>query len=1513
MKKIVGLDLGTNSIGWAVVTENNNSINIDNLGSRVIPMDRGSLKKYSGGKTLDSSTKARRELRSKRRLIERSKLRRERLFRVLDILGLLPPHFSLSLDSYGKIKKGYEEKIAWRRSEDGSQDFLFKDAFEEMLIEFKQFNPNIFTNEDILIPYDWTLYYLRKKGLTERLSDYELAWVLHSFNKKRGYYQSRDEEVSNSKEYLVLKVVDVQECIDTKNIEETNYDESVIDKLSDVDRTQTYKKKSSFKIILENGLSYELKSEIPLYSWIGVYKEFIITKKILASGEEEITKIELSNDKEWQALRLKSESDINNSGKTVGEYIYSKLLINTSNQFDPINVNPTNKIIGNLVKVIERSFYKNELSRILDKQIEFNPKLRDECLYHKCIESLYKSNITYRNSISKNGFKYLFIEDIIYYQRKLKKNEVANCPYEKIIYKNGSNDIERKLKCIPKSNPVYQEYRLWKFVSDLKIIQREKIDAEGKILFDIDVTYEFLPDDESKSRLFDWLNKKETVKQIELFKSFFKCKAEVLDLYRWNFVEEKVYPANITRYTIVKALKKANLKESFLNKSVFNDRISKRSYYNGSGLMDTSIEYNLWQILYTISDKYELETALRRFSKKYELGELFVEVFKEIKPFEVSYGAYSEKAIKKILSLMRLGSYWSGDAIDSKTMTNIDKLLNGECDENIKEIVREKTKNFTSVSEFSGLPEWLACYIVYNRHSESVDDLKWNIPNDVDDYINSFKQHSLNNPIVEKITLETLRVIRDIWIKYGKIDEIHIELGRDVKNSKDKREQISKVNLENERTNDRIRKMLLELSNDAKVKNIRPHSLSQHLKLKIVEEGVLALESELPGYVKDVINPPKVNNKTKEPTSKEIKKYLLWLDQRYISPYTGAVIPLARLFTKDYEIEHIIPQKLYFDDSINNKVICERNVNKLKGANLAMNFINNNAGRIITDENGKKSKILDFNSYTDLINRIFKRNKAKRERLLMTEIPTKFTTRQLNDTRYISKLVMSLMSNVVRDENETSNYISRNVIATNGTVTSRLKQDWKLNDVWNNIIKYRFERLNRINNCSDYGCIDIKDGKSFFRTSVPFSSMKGFNKKRIDHRHHALDALVIACTTRNHVNYISNETTVFVGSKRYDLLHKLCKKEKTDNQGNYKWVFIEPICKGFQIQVEDKLKNMIISFKQNLRVVANSSNRTAFIASDGSRKYKKQERKNVTIRKSLHTDTFYGYVNLKQINDGDKFVAIRKDIFKYLSISSSDTESDANKKNKTQLESIKDKIDKITDTGIQKILHTWLVKNDNDYVYAFSYEGIRLMNSIITDKVKIDKELSGIYGKLYAGKLMKIHKPIINIREARAKGSKFPLGTRGNNKDKYMIADAGTNLYFAIYLNSEHERIFESISLIDIINRIRNNQNPVHEENDAGDKLLFYLSPNDLVYVPTEAQIGLALDIKNIDYDRIYKMVSASGVQCQFIKNEVAIPIVDKEEFSNKNKMERSIDGLMIKNVCIKLEVDRLGEIINIK
>lgn len=117
------------------------------------------------------------------------------------------------------------------------------------------------------------------------------------------------------------------------------------------------------------------------------------------------------------------------------------------------------------------------------------------------------------------------------------------------------------------------------------------------------------------------------------------------------------------------------------------------------------------------------------------------------------------------------------------------------------------------------------------------------------------------------------------------------------------------------------------------------------------------------------------------------------------------------------------------------------------------------------------------------------------------------------------------------------------MVVCTGTVTDRLKRDWGMNDVWNQIVYPRFDRLNHLTDSRQFGGWEDKAGKRVFQTAMPLEYQKGFNKKRIDHRHHAMDAIIIACATRNHVNYLSNESAS-KNSKvsRTDLQRQLCDK-----------------------------------------------------------------------------------------------------------------------------------------------------------------------------------------------------------------------------------------------------------------------------------------------------------------------------------------------------------------------------------
>ncbi|MFV0598789.1 MAG: hypothetical protein ACK5M0_03580 [Bacteroidales bacterium] len=524
---------------------------------------------------------------------------------------------------------------------------------------------------------------------------------------------------------------------------------------------------------------------------------------------------------------------------------------------------------------------------------------------------------------------------------------------------------------------------------------------------------------------------------------------------------------------------------------------------------------------------------------------------------------------------------------------------------------------------------------------------------------------------------------------------------------------------------------------------------------------------------------------------------------------------------------------------------------------------------------------------------------------------------------------------------------SKKLISCTGAITSKLKQDWGLNDKWNELILPRFKRLNEITSTNDFISYN-KEGHEI--PDVPLELKKGFTTKRIDHRHHAMDAIIIACATRNHINYLNNESAKDE-KKRYDLKHLLCDKTKIDEIGNYKWVFKKP-WDNFPEDAKAILEEIMISFKQNLRVINNNTNYYQKFDDKGKKVYKKQdEGDNWAIRKSMHKETVFGEVNLRKIKEVKLSTALEnprsivekdlkiklkellsldydyKKIKKYFE-DNKDIWSDINLDKIKVYYFTKDIIDQktgqpkeryfatrkvldtsfdnkkisesITDTGVQKILLRHLEnKNDNPEL-AFSPEGVEEMNLNI-------KELNNGID----------HKPILKVR-VYEKAEKFAVGTKGNKRNKFVEAAKGTNLVFAVYRKEiynknedklEYSRSFETIPLNVVIERQKKRLPLAPETNKNGDKLLFVLSPNDLVYVPTEKDKDIVND--RFDKNRLYKFVSCTSNEGHFIPYYVANPIKDTIELGSNNKAQKSWSNQMIKECCIPIKVDRLGNIIH--
>ena len=1024
----------------------------------------------------------------------------------------------------------------------------------------------------------------------------------------------------------------------------------------------------------------------------------------------------------------------------------------------------------------------------------------------------------------------------------------------------------------------------------------------------MDVTAEFLKTEDDYVALFDWLNSRKEIEQKTFLKyPKFGLKKEISN-YRWNYVEDKQYPCNETRHAILSSLEKANVCIDFLS----NEK-----------------EVALWHILYSVSDKQEIEKALRTFAAKNGLDESFVEAFKKFPPFKSEYGAYSAKAIKKMLPLMRCGKYWDVSSIDDTTKERIKKIVTGEYDERISVKVRDKVMNLSDISCFRRLPLWLACYIVYNRHSEDKEAVKWESPADIDAYLASFKQHSLRNPIVEQVITETLRVVRDIWKQVGRIDEIHIELGREMKNPADKRKRMTAQILENENANLRIKALLAEFMNpEYEIENVRPYSPSQQEILRIYEDTVLHAEDQLPEEIDAIL---KKFNSSKVPTKSEFLRYKLWLEQKYRSPYTGELIPLGKLFTAAYEIEHVIPQSRYFDDSFSNKVICESAVNKLKDNQLGYEFIKNHHGQKVEVGFGKSVEIFSVDSYERFVKEQYAKSAVKMKKLLMDDIPEQFIERQLNDSRYISKVIKGLLSNIVREKNDSGEYepeaVSKNIVVCTGSVTDRLKRDWGMNDVWNSIVYPRFERLNSLTDTQSFGHWENKSGKKVFQTELPLEYQKGFSKKRIDHRHHAMDAIVIACATRNHVNYLSNESASRNAKiSRYDLQRLLCDKSRTDDNGNYKWVIKKP-WDTFTQDAREVLSKIVVSLKQNLRIINKTTNVYRHFDATVNRVYQKQKTGDSwAIRKPMHKDTVFGAVNLRKVKVVRLSVAldtpamivdkrVKNKVFELLSYKYDKKRIEKYFKENAflwkELDLAKVAVYYFTEAtteplvAVRKPLDSTF--NEKKIKESVTDTGIQkiLLNHLCTKE--------GMNRNLLQLNNGKSHQPIYKVRVYEPRGNKFSVGVLGNKGTKWVEAAKGTNLFFAIYITEDGKRTYETIPLNVVIEREKQGLVPVPDRNEKGDKLLFWLSPNDLVYLPTEEEREFGRINEPIDRGRIYKMVSCTGNEGHFIPANVANPIVPVIELGSNNKAQRAWTNEMIKDICIPIKVDRLGHIIEVK
>lgn len=279
--------------------------------------------------------------------------------------------------------------------------------------------------------------------------------------------------------------------------------------------------------------------------------------------------------------------------------------------------------------------------------------------------------------------------------------------------------------------------------------------------------------------------------------------------------------------------------------------------------------------------------------------------------------------------------------------------------------------------------------------------------------------NDITNPVVRRSVSQTIKVINAIILEYGSPQAVNIELAREMSKNFDERKKLKSDMDSREKENDRFLKRVREYKQN--------------------------------------------------PTGQDIVKFRLWEEQGGRCLYSGEMIDINDLFSNGggYDVDHILPYSITFDDTYRNKVLVKASENRQKGNRTPYEYF--------MAEKGENA----WNKYEILVRDTVKDYK-KQLKLLKKHITedekSEFKERNLTDTKYITRIIY----NMIRQNLVLKPYLNlererkKQVVAVNGSITHYLSKRWGLE-----------------------------------------------SKDRRTDTHHAQDAVVIACTTDGMINKIS--------------------------------------------------------------------------------------------------------------------------------------------------------------------------------------------------------------------------------------------------------------------------------------------------------------------------------------------------------------------------------------------------------
>lgn len=660
-------------------------------------------------------------------------------------------------------------------------------------------------------------------------------------------------------------------------------------------------------------------------------------------------------------------------------------------------------------------------------------------------------------------------DEVIFMQRPLKscKHLVSLCEFEKQERvmrvqqddgKGGRQLVERRVKfgpkVAPKSSPLFQLCRIYEAVNNIRLTRP---DGSPR-----DIT------PEERAKIVAHLQSSASLSFAAL-KKLLKEKALIAD----QLTTKSGLKGNSTRVALASALQPypqyhhlldMELETRMMTVQLTDEETGEVTEREVAVVTDSYVRqplYRLWHILYSIEERDAMRRALITqlgMTEEDLDGGLLDQLYRLdfVKP---GYGNKSAKFICKLLPQLQQGLGYSE-----------------------------------------------ACAAVGYRHSNSPTSEEI-AERTLLEKIPLLQRNELRQPLVEKILNQMINLVNALKAEYG-VDEVRVELARELKMSREERERMTRQNGERKKANDKVAE-------------------------KIQKCGLF-------------------------PTKSRIRKYRLWEEAGHQCLYCGRSIDEKQCLNgDDMEVEHIIPKSVLYDDSYGNKTCACRRCNKEKGNRTALEYIRAKGWE---DE------------YMERINERLKAKKIsyskyQRLRWLKEDIPSDFLERQLRLTQYISRQAMAILQQGIR-----------RVSVSEGGVTARLRSLWGYDDILHTLNLDRYDSMGETERVS-------REGETTEKLRI-----KDWSKRK-DHRHHAIDALVVACTRQSYIQRLNRLSSEFgrEDKKKEDQEAQEQQATETGRLSNLeRWLTQRP---HFSVRtVSDKVAEILISYRPGQRVVTRGRN-----------------------------------------------------------------------------------------------------------------------------------------------------------------------------------------------------------------------------------------------------------------------------------------------------------------------------------